>query len=121
MVRFALLAVLLYGCQEQVLRDRDVYVAEVTFTDRLLREGAPAVRELVLHRCACTNNVWRSTVSGLTDSTCLNYVEWWMVYTSRWRWHHDMMLYNARLRDARPPAAPVIPRVECYLPTFHAE
>jgi hypothetical protein len=91
-------------------------MAEVNFIDRMLREGSPAVRGFVVTRCACTGNVWRANGDGVTDAQCATYADWWMVYTARWTWHRDMMLYNARVTDVRPLAAPVIPPVTCDLP-----
>lgn len=112
------LAGVLAGCPAAVLRQRDTYVAEVTFTDRLLREGAPAVRHFVQRHCVCEANVWRA-LPGDADATadlCRDRVDWWLVYTARWGWHRNMMLFNARLLDVRPGAAPAIPPRTCDLP-----
>jgi hypothetical protein len=108
--------VLVAGCASTVVRDRDTYRAEVIFTDHMLREGAPAVRDHVLTQCTCDGGVWRSNGSGITDPQCRTYADWWMVYTARWAWHRDMMLYNARVTTVRPPVAPPIPPVTCDLP-----
>jgi hypothetical protein len=103
-------------CTPSILRERDVYVTEMTFTDRLLREGSPAVRDYVTARCLCASGVWRANDQSVTDRLCQNYAEWWVVYRARWDWHHQMMLFNARMLDARPGPAPVIPPVTCDLP-----
>jgi hypothetical protein len=105
------------GCHPQVPRDRATYLAEIAFTDRMLRESAPVVRDFVMARCNCASNVWRTTGVSVTDQQCLDYSEWWMVYTSRWAWHHGMMLYNARVTDTRPQTTPIIPPATCALPT----
>lgn len=104
------------GCASSVVRDRSTYVAEVAFTDRLVRDGAPAVRDFVTTHCTCADNAWRTNGQGATNEQCGVYVDWWMVYTARWQWHHDMMLFNARVTNVRPPAASPLPAVTCDLP-----
>lgn len=121
MVRRFLLAVALAGCSGTVLRDRDTYLTEVTFADRLLREGAPATRDIVVHRCTCANGVWRSNSPWATDLLCQGYADWWAVYSARWAWHRDMMLYNGRLLETRPPSTPVLPPRSCELPDARPE
>jgi hypothetical protein len=104
------------SCAPMVVRDRVTYRAELDFTDRMLREGAPAVRDFVVSQCTCTDNVWRARGDGATNQQCAIYADWWVVYMARWAWHRSMMLYNARLLELRPPAAPRIPPVTCDLP-----
>jgi hypothetical protein len=121
MVRIFLLAAVLAGCSGTVLRDRDTYLTEVAFTDRLVREGAPATRDIVLRRCTCANGVWQSNSSWATDQLCQDYADWWTVYAVRWAWHRGMMLYNARLRETRPPTLPPLPPRSCELPDDQSE
>lgn len=109
-----LLVLCLAGCGV-ILRDRDTYVTEVAFTDRMVFEGSSAVRDVLVHQCECERGVWRSTSMNVTDRLCQDYADWWTVYTQRWSWHRDMMMYNARLRDNRPPPAPLLPPRSCEI------
>lgn len=115
-----LLALCLTGCGV-VLRDRDTYVTEVAFTDRMVREGAGAVRDVLTHQCECGSGSWRSVSANVTDRLCRDYADWWAVYSARWTWHRDMMLYNGRLRDTRPPPAPALPQRSCEIPDVRPE
>lgn len=115
-MRALALAVILSGCMT-VSRDRAVYATEVAFIDRMVRGGAPANRDVVVNGCTCTGaGVWRSNAAWMTDAQCAHHAEWWVVYTSRWGWHHSMMLYNAGLTRTRPSPAEALPPVTCALP-----
>jgi len=115
-----ILSLVLLGCTPTVSRDRAAYTAELNFIDRMVREGAVANREVVVNGCTCTGaGVWTTNAPWVTDAQCAHYAEWWVVYTSRWAWHHSMMLFNAGLTTTRPPAAEVIPAVTCNLPTVN--
>ena len=109
------LAVLAVGCSGTVLRDRDTYITEVAFSDRMVFEGSSAVRDVLVHQCECERGVWRSASMNVTDRLCQDYSDWWTVYTMRWPWHRDMMLYTARLRDNRPPPAAPLPPRSCEI------
>lgn len=111
-----LLSAFALGCSGTVLRDRDTYVTEVAFTDRLVREGSGAVRDVLIHQCECQSGTWVSISAHATDRVCREYADWWMVYAARWSWHRSMMLYNGRLLEVRPPARPVIPPTTCEIP-----
>lgn len=116
-MRHWFLAVALLGCTATVSRDRATYTAELDFIDRLVRDGAPANREVVLNGCTCTDaGGWRSSVPWTTDAICAHRAEWWVVYSARWVWHHNMMRFNSGLTQTRPGTAPPIPAVTCDLP-----
>lgn len=116
-MRALLLATLLFGCAPMVSRDRAVYTAELNFIDRVVREGAPASREVVASGCTCTGaGVWRTSAPWVTDAQCAHHAEWWTVYVSRWSWHRSMMMFNAGLTTTRPGPARDIPPVICDLP-----
>lgn len=104
------------GCPATVLRQRDTYVAELAFTDRMIRESAVSVQSFLLDRCACQDGTWRSTHDGTPDAVCRAQAEWWQVYSVRWSWHQSMMRYNARISDTRPGPPPVLPVNRCVLP-----
>ena len=118
--RWILMGVLT-GCSGTVLRDRDTYIAEVAFTDRVVQGGAGAVRDVLTHQCECGSGSWRSVSANVTDRLCRDYADWWTVYAVRWSWHRDMMLYNGRLRDARPSVVPPLPPRRCELPDARPE
>lgn len=120
-MRLLVLSILVAGCSGTVLRDKDTYVAEVTFTDRMVQGGAGAVRDVLTHQCECQGGTWRSTSANVTDRLCQDDADWWTVYAVRWGWHRDMMLYNGRLRDTRPPTAPALPPRSCELPDARPE
>ena len=109
---------LLVGCPARIVRDRNSYLAEVTFIDRLLRDGASRTREGSMGACRCADGVWSSAIPTVTDASCRGYAEWWAVYVSRWPWHREMMLFNAGITSTRPAAAPAIPAVTCSLPSI---
>lgn len=116
MVRqLTILSLVLAGCPGTVLRDRDTYVTEVAFSDRMVRVGAGAVRDVLSHQCECREGAWRASSPNVTDRLCRDNADWWTVYSVRWSWHRDMMLYNGRLRDSRPPAPRVLPPRSCEL------
>lgn len=113
-----ILSMVFLGCTSTVSRDRAAYTAELSFIDRVVRDGATANRDVVVNGCTCTGaGVWRSNAPWVTDAQCVQHAEWWVVYTSRWAWHHSMMLFNAGLTQTRPGPAAVIPSVTCNLPT----
>ena len=116
----AVFGLVLTGCPAVVLRQRDNYVAELAFTNRLVREGSVLVRASLQDHCVCEANVWRPTDATTTAVQCQDRAGWWQVYATRWNWHHSMMLYNARVRDTRPPAAPALPGT-CDLPATPVE
>lgn len=112
------MSLVLLGCTPTVSRDRAAYTAELNFIDRVVRDGAVANRNVVVNGCTCTGaGVWRASAPWMTDEQCVHHAEWWVVYTSRWAWHHSMMLFNAGLTQTRPGPAEVIPPVTCDLPT----
>lgn len=119
--RLTLAALLTSSCTGVVLRDRDTYVTEVAFTDRMMREGAGAVRSILFDQCACRGEVWVAQSPHVTNRLCQTYADWWTVYAIRWPWHRGMMLYNGRLLDTRPPSTPALPRRSCEIPDVRSE
>ena len=116
-MRVLALAIALLGCMSTVSRDRAAYLTEVNFIDRVIREGAPANREVVVNGCTCTGaGVWTASTPWVTDAQCAHHAEWWVVFTARWEWHHNMMLFNAGLTQTRPRPVERIPPVTCTLP-----
>ena len=111
----AILSLWLLGCRGLVIRDRNVFLSEMAFTERLVRGGAPAVREYLVRQCTCANGAWYAR-GNPSDPTCRNYAEWWAVYTSRWAWHLQMARFNARIEGTRPGPTPVVPSLSCTLP-----
>lgn len=120
MVARILILSLLAGCSGTVLRDRDTYLSEIAFSDRLVRDGAGAVLDVLTHQCECREGTWRSVSANVTDRLCQDNADWWTVYAVRWPWHRDMMLFNGRLRDVRPPEVPHLPPRSCELPSVQS-
>jgi hypothetical protein len=92
----------LTGCKKGgvVLRDPQVYKNEIAFMQMALEQDT----ELLAHHlgdgsCSCEDGAW---VSVECEDTALNI----LVIQHRLQYHVDLMLYNAKMKDERPPAEP---------------
>ena len=105
------LLVLLFGCGHgQVVRDAEVYRAELDQYDRWAVRQAALLRDFVSSECACVEGRFE-------PARCSESADWLLTVEARHAWHHQMALFNAGLVDARPPASPPdIPSSTCPLP-----
>jgi hypothetical protein len=95
----------LLGCKTSVvLRDPVVYKNEIGFLQMALEQNVESLRHFLNETCSCDEGGQWKTVE--CEDAALNVV----VIESRLQYHVDLMLYNARLLETRPPKeAPVIP------------
>lgn len=103
--------VILSGCShDRVVRDADVYRAELEQYDRWAVRQAALLRDFVSSECAC--------VDGRFDpGRCADAADWLLTVETRHAWHLQMALFNAGLVEVRPPASPTpIPPNACPLP-----
>jgi hypothetical protein len=103
--------VILSGCGHgRVVRDADVYRAELDQYDRWAVRQAALLRDFVSSECACVDGRFET-------ARCSDAADWLLTVETRHAWHHQMALLNAGLIEARPPASPPpIPPSACPLP-----
>jgi len=92
----------LTGCKKGgvVLRDPQVYKNEVAFMQMGLEQDTELLRyHLEKGSCSCADGEWASVEC---EDTALNI----LVMEHRLQYHVDLMLYNAKLTEERPPAEP---------------
>lgn len=108
--------VLLVGCgHSRVVRDADVYQAEIDQYDRWAVRQAALLRDFVSSECACVDGRFEAP-------RCSDAADWLLTVETRHAWHRQMSLFNAGLLDERPPARPPnIPPSRCPLPPAPAE
>lgn len=95
-------SVLASGCKRPavVLRDPEVYQAEIAFLQMALEQDTLLLEHhLADGSCSCEDGAW-TTVE--CEDTALNV----LVIRHRLGWHVDMMHYLGKLSDERPPAEP---------------
>ncbi len=105
-------AVILTGCgHATVVRDAEVYRAELDQYDRWAVRQAELLRAFVASECACVDD-------GRFDTPrCAEAADWLLTVETRHAWHRRMALFNAGLAEARPAdAPPAIPPSTCPLP-----
>ena len=103
--------VVLASCgHARVVRDAEVYRAELDQYDRWTVRQAALLRDFVSSECACVEGRFE-------PARCSESADWLLTVEARHAWHHQMALFNAGLVDARPPASPpAIPPSTCPLP-----
>lgn len=97
------------GCHE-VVRDEATYRAEVTFMTTAAMQEAASLVMMVKSYCRCTNGKFTTPECDIAARRAL-------VIQTRIPWHKDMMLYNARLSEERPPSdPPTVPQAASLCP-----
>jgi hypothetical protein len=82
------------------LRDPDVYKNEIAFLQMSLEQDTELLRHYLGTSCTCDEEgMWTSIEC---EDTALNV----LVIENRLQYHVDLMLYNAKLLDERPPKDP---------------
>lgn len=105
---FLTLVPLLSDCA--IVRDREVYQAEVAFFQYGMEEQADLLEAFLGDCCTCREGRW-------VDPVCENAAQNVLVIRHRLGWHVSMMLYNANLSEERPPAEPpVVPEAYTLCP-----
>lgn len=106
-----LAALILTGCPNKtVLRDAEVYRAEVNQYDSWATQQSKYLRGFIEEHCACDEGAF-------ADSDCSKAADFVLTIEARHAWHLNMSLYNASLLDERPSETPpVIAELACPLP-----
>jgi hypothetical protein len=91
------------GCKKPgvVLRDPEVYKNEITFFQMALEQDTDLLAEhLADGTCSCDDSgTWNNV---LCEDTALNV----LVIQHRLQYHVDLALYNAGMKEERPPKDP---------------
>jgi len=110
-----LLLILCTGCpKNNVIRNTEVYKAELTQWDNWAVRQAGYLRHFVESNCAC-----ESEAEGpqFQDALCEEAADWLLTVEARHEWHKQLALYNAYLIEEEPSQTPpVIPHSTCPLP-----
>ena len=108
--------VALAGCgHSRVVRDAEVYRAELDQYDRWAVQQAALLRSFVSSECSCTDGQFG-------EARCAEAADWLLTVEARHVWHRQMALFNAGVVEARPPTSPPpIPPSTCPLPPAAAE
>jgi hypothetical protein len=99
------------GCpKKDVIRNLEVYQAEVKQWDTWAVKQASYLRSFVEASCVCEG-------AQFAEDQCEEAADWLLTVESRHEWHREMALYNAYLIEEEPAAAPPeIPPSTCPLP-----
>jgi hypothetical protein len=92
----------LLACQKPtiVLRDPEVYRNEIAFLQMALEQDTELLKaHLADGSCTCTDGAW---VTEVCETSALNV----LVIQYRLQYHVDLMLYNAKMIQERPPTEP---------------
>jgi hypothetical protein len=103
--------VVLAGCGHgRIVRDAEVYRAELDQYDRWAVRQAALLRDFVASECTCVG-------SRFDTGRCSEAADWLLTVEARHAWHRQMALFNAGLLEERPAARPpAIPPSTCPLP-----
>jgi len=112
----AFASVLLAGCgHTRIVRDAEVYRAELDQYDRWAVRQAALLRDFVSSECVCVDGRFES-------DRCTEAADWLLTVEARHGWHRQMALFNAGLVEDRPPERPpAIPPSTCPLPPTEEE
>ena len=106
-----LILVFCAGCpKKDIIRNMEVYQAEVKQWDTWAVKQASYLRSFVESNCTCDGETF-------ADSNCEEAADWLLTVESRHEWHRQMALYNAYLIEEEPSGTPPdIPASTCPLP-----
>ena len=103
--------VLVTGCAHKtVLRDAEVYRAEMAQYNSWATEQAAYLRQFITAHCVCDE------AGQFVDQDCSRAADFVLTIEARHAWHLNMSLYNASLLEERPGEVPAIPPLACPLP-----
>lgn len=91
------------GCKKVVVRDANVYKAEIDFIDSASEEQVERGKALIAKECECAEVVG---IVGFTTTECQNLAETIVVLEARMKYHTAFMRYLGGLSDDRPPKDP---------------
>lgn len=101
---FLLLLVLSFcGCKSPVVRDAQVYAAELDFVDAAAKEQVERGKAIIEKTCVCSEVM--GTV-GFETRECRDLAETILVVEARMSYHTEFMRYLGGLTDERPPKDP---------------
>ena len=104
-------SVVLASCgHSRVMREAEVYRAELDQYDRWAVRQAALLRDFVSTECRCLDGRFEA-------GRCSEAADWLLTVEARHAWHRQMALFNAGLLEERPATRPpVIPPSTCPLP-----
>jgi len=107
-----LLAALVGGCTEYVVRDAAVYQTELNQYDSWATKQAALLKGFMASSCTC------DAAQKFTTTECADAADFVLTIESRHEWHKAMSLYLAGLTEDRPPKdPPEIPLSSTLCPT----
>lgn len=103
--------ILCTGCpKKDVIRNMEVYQAELAQWDNWATQQASFLRVMIGESCECEG-------PQFSDPQCEEAADWLLTVEARHEWHKQMALYNAYLIEEEPSATPPdIPPSTCPLP-----
>jgi len=88
------------GCpKKDVIRNLEVYQAEVKQWDTWAVKQASHLRTFVETHCDCAE-------AKFAEAQCEEAADWLLTVEARHEWHRQMALYNAYLIEEEPPSNP---------------
>jgi hypothetical protein len=107
-----LLAALVGGCTEYVVRDAAVYQTELNQYDSWATKQAALLKGFMASSCTCDAG------QKFTSTECADAADFVLTIEARHEWHKAMSLFLAGLTEDRPPKAPPeIPASSTLCPT----
>ena len=104
--------VLLASCKRYVVRNAEVYNAELAWFQQAGEQTAELSAELVEKGCVCDEDGY------FEDPTCEDLADNIVTIRARMAWHVEMARYNAGVTETRPPKdPPEIPAAESLCPS----
>ena len=92
-------ASLLGGCSKYILREREVYEAELGLYEQFGRDGASSLYALIHAHCTCDGGEWVGRDCKAADERAA-------LLERRLPWHLAMSAYNAGLTEDKPADLP---------------
>lgn len=87
------------SCHDQIVRDKNTYIAEVNLMEQFSVQQANLLAEFIQLNCRCEDN-------RFIDDQCTRAANTVLLVRKRIQWHKDMMLFNGGITDLRPTTTP---------------
>lgn len=87
------------SCDENIIRDRQVYETELDFFEKVSIDEADLLNRMVQEHCTCVDGKFENL-------NCQESAEAVVVVRARLPWHKEMSRYNAGLTSTRPSEEP---------------
>lgn len=106
---------LLASCKQYIVRDADVYEAELVWFEKAGTQTAAFAAEMVELHCVCEDGYF-------VEPVCEDLADNIVTIGARMEWHKAMARYNAGLAEERPAKTPPeIPPAELMCPVKKEE